>query len=336
MKHRRLGGSGLLVSELGLGTMIFGENSGRGVAPADARRMIDFYLDRGGNHFDLANVYAGGRSEEIVGEALRGKRDRVVLATKVRWPMGDGPNESGLSRYHIFNAVEASLRRLGTDTIDVLYLHGWDPWTPLTETLFALHDLVSAGKARYIGVSNFKAWQMMKALGLSDCNSWPRFIAAQYQYSLVVRDIEAEFTDLCLSEGVGLVPWGPLGGGFLSGKYRRDEPPADASRGRIYSTPDAWEESWVRRATDRNWQILDAVNEIGSGQGRTASQVSLAWLLAKPAVSSVIIGARTLEQLADNLDAATLELTAGELCVLNQASEVPATYPYRSVMTATR
>jgi aryl-alcohol dehydrogenase-like predicted oxidoreductase len=336
MKHRRLGGSGLLVSELGLGTMIFGENSGRGVAHADARRMIDFYLDRGGNHFDLANVYAGGRSEEIVGEALHGKRDRVVLATKVRWPMGDGPNDVGLSRYHIFNAVEASLRRLGTEVIDVLYVHGWDPWTPLAETLSALHDLVSAGKVRYVGVSNFKAWQTMKALGLSDCNGWPRFIAAQYQYSLVVRDIEAEFTDLCLSEGVGLVPWGPLGGGFLSGKYRRGERPTDTSQGRIASTPDAWEESWARRATDRNWKILDAVSGIAVGKGRSASQVSLAWLLAQPAVSSVVIGARTLEQLTDNIGAASLELSASELCLLNQVSEVPTTYPYRSVMTATR
>jgi len=336
MKYRRLGGSGLLVSELGLGTMIFGENSDRGVAAADARRMIDAYLDAGGNHFDVANVYAGGRAEEIVGEALAGKRDRVVLTTKVRWPMGEGPNDAGLSRYHMFNSVEASLRRLGTDVIDVLYVHGWDPWTPLTETFSALHDLVSAGKVRYVGVSNFKAWQTMKALGLSDCKGWPRFIAAQYQYSLVVRDIEAEFTDLCLSEGVGLVPWGPLGGGFLSGKYRRGKPPTDASQGRIASTPDAWEESWARRATDRNWKIIDAVKEIASKQGRAASQVSLAWLLAQPAVSSVILGARTLEQLVDNIGAVTLELTPAELCLLDQASALPAAYPYRSVNAAMR
>jgi aryl-alcohol dehydrogenase-like predicted oxidoreductase len=316
--------------------MIFGEHTDRGVTPADARRMIDYYLDAGGNHFDVANVYAGGQAEEIVGEALRGKRDRVVLATKVRWPMGSGPNDAGLSRYHIFNAVEASLRRLGTDTIDVLYLHGWDPWTPLAETLSALNDLVSSGRARYIGVSNFKAWQAMKALGISDSHSWPRFIAAQYQYSLVVRDIEAEFTDLCLSEGVGLVPWGPLGGGFLSGKYQRGERPREASQGRVASTPDAWEESWARRATDRNWKILDAVHKVAKERGASASQVALAWLLARPAVSAVILGARTHEQLADNLGSAMLELTADELRLLNQVSEAPAAYPYRAVTTATR
>jgi aryl-alcohol dehydrogenase-like predicted oxidoreductase len=316
--------------------MIFGEETDRGVTPADACRMIDYYLDAGGNHFDIANVYAGGRAEEIVGKALRGKRDRVVLATKVRWPMGNGPNDAGLSRYHVFNAVESSLRRLGTDTIDVLYLHGWDPWTPLMETLSALNDLVSAGKARYVGVSNFKAWQTMKALGLSDCRGWPRFVAAQYQYSLVVRDIEAEFTDLCVSEGVGLVPWGPLGGGFLSGKYRRGDRPTEASQGRIASTPDAWEESWARRATEHNWKILEAVREVGEGRGATASQVSLAWLLARPAVSSVILGARTAQQLADNLGATALELTAEESCLLTQASDVPAAYPYRSVATEAR
>jgi aryl-alcohol dehydrogenase-like predicted oxidoreductase len=336
MKFHRLGGSGLLVSELGLGTMTFGENTDRGVAPADARRMIDTYLDAGGNHFDIANVYAGGRAEEIVGEALRGKRDRVILATKVRWPMGGGPNDAGLSRYHIFNAVEASLRRIGTDTIDVLYLHGWDAWTPLTETLAALNDLVSAGKVRYIGVSNFKAWQAMKALGLSDANSWPRFVAAQYQYSLVVRDIEPEFSDLCLSEGVGLVPWGPLGGGFLSGKYRRGERPTDASHGRIALTPDEWEESWARRSTERNWKVLDAVNETASKRGSTTSQVALAWLLNQPAVCSVIVGARTPTQLVENIGATATHLTEEEMCLLSNASEAPALYPYRGVNSARR
>ena len=259
-----------------------------------------------------------------------------MLTTKVRWPMGGGPNDAGLSRYHIFNAVEASLRRLGTDVIDVLYLHGWDPWTPLIETLAALNDLVGAGKVRYVGVSNFKAWQVMKALSLSDRNGWPRFIAAQYQYSLVVRDIEPEFTDLCLSEGVGLVPWGPLGGGFLSGKYRRGQRPAEASDGRLASTPDAWEESWARRATERNWAILDAVSDIAARHGRTASEVALAWLLVQPAVASVIIGARTAEQLTDNLGAAGFDLTKDELCILGRASEIPAGYPYRSVATTLR
>jgi aryl-alcohol dehydrogenase-like predicted oxidoreductase len=316
--------------------MIFGEESDRGVAANDARRMIDAYLDAGGNHFDVANVYAGGRAEEIVGEAVRERRDKVVLTTKVRWPVGSGPNDAGLSRYHIFNAVEGSLRRLGTDVIDVLYMHGWDPWTPLVETLGAFADLVATGKVRYVGVSNLKAWQVMKALSISDCHGWPRFIAAQYQYSLVVRDIEAEFIDLCLSEGVGLVPWGPLGGGFLSGKYRADQRPTKASDGRLAATPDAWEESWARRATERNWSILDAVNDLAASRGRPASEVALAWLLAQPAVASVIIGARTIEQLSENLGSAGLELSGEELGSLGRASDFPAAYPYRAVNSETR
>lgn len=336
MKYRRLGNSGLLVSELGLGTMIFGEESDRGVAPRDARRLVDAYLDAGGNHFDIANVYAGGRAEEIVGEAVRERRDRVVLTTKVRWPVGNGPNDAGLSRYHIFNAVEGSLRRLGTDVIDVLYMHGWDPWTPLVETLSAFADLVAAGKVRYIGVSNLKAWQVMKALSISDRHGWPRFIAAQYQYSLVVRDIEAEFIDMCLSEGLGLIPWGPLGGGFLSGKYRADRRPTGSSDGRLAMTPDLWEESWARRATERNWSILDAVGSIAARYGRPASEVALAWLLAQPAVASVIVGARTLEQLAENLGAAELKLSSDELLALDRVSDVPAAYPYRAVNVEAR
>jgi aryl-alcohol dehydrogenase-like predicted oxidoreductase len=336
MNYRRLGNSGLLVSELALGTMIFGEESDRGVAPGDARRLVDAYLDAGGNHFDIANVYAGGRAEEIVGEAVRERRDKVVLTTKVRWPVGSGPNDAGLSRYHIFNAVEDSLRRLGTDVIDVLYMHGWDPWTPLVETLGAFADLVAAGKVRYVGVSNLKAWQVMKALSISDHQGWPRFIAAQYQYSLVVRDIEAEFIDLCLSEGVGLVPWGPLGGGFLSGKYRADQRPTRASEGRLAGTPDAWEESWARRATERNWRILDAVDGIAASHGRPVSEVALAWLLAQPAVSSVVVGARTVEQLWENLGAALLQLSGEELGDLGRISESPAAYPYRGVNGVTR
>ncbi len=331
MKQRRLGNTGLLVSELALGTMTFGEDSDRGVPPDEARRLISRYLDAGGNHFDVADVYAGGRAEEIVGEAAAAVRDSVVITTKVRWPTGPGGNDAGLSRYHIRRAVEASLRRLRTDRVDVLYMHGWDAWTPLEESLRAFDDLVAAGKVLYIGVSNFKAWQVMKALGLSDRHGWARFVAAQYQYSLLVRDIEAEFVDLCLSEGVGLVPWGPLGGGFLSGKYKRDKRPTDPSQGRIATTPDAWEESWVHRATSRNWDILDAVSEVATRRGGTTAQVALAWLLARPAVTSVLVGARIAEQLAANLAAVSLGLDADELAVLERASALPAAYPYRGV-----
>jgi len=335
MKFRRLGNSGLLVSELGLGTMTFGEEGDRGVAPSDARQIIEMYLDAGGNHFDIANVYAGGRAEEIVGEAVQDVRDRIVLTTKVRWPMGSGPNDAGLSRYHIFNAVEASLRRLGTDAIDVLYLHGWDPWTPLVESLGALADLVADGKVRYVGVSNFKAWQVMKALSISDGRGWPRFIAAQYQYSLVVRDIEPEFADLLPSEGIGLVPWGPLGGGFFSGKYSRSERP-EAAQGRIASTPDEWEESWVRRSTDQNWDIVTTVGAIADKHDATSSQVALGWLLTRPTVSSIVVGTRTASHLADNLGALDLELSADDLATLDETSSFPLPYPYRSINAAAR
>jgi aryl-alcohol dehydrogenase-like predicted oxidoreductase len=330
MKYRRLGDSGLLVSELGLGTMTFGEESERGVAAAEARRIIEAYLEAGGNHFDVADVYAGGRAEEIVGEAVRDARDRIVLATKVRWPMGLGPNDAGLSRYHILKAVEASLRRLRTDAIDVLYLHGWDPWTPLQESMAALADLVASGKVRYVAVSNFKAWQVMKALAVSDLRGWPRFIAAQYQYSLVSRGIEQELTELFAAEGVGLVPWAPLGGGFLTGRYRRGERPEEAAAGRLATAPDDWEESWVRRATDRNWAILDVAGAVARRRGCTVSQVALRWLLAQPTVSSVVVGVRNAAQLADNLGAAAIELDREEVIALTEASKVPLAYPYRS------
>jgi aryl-alcohol dehydrogenase-like predicted oxidoreductase len=334
MQHRRLGNSGLLVSELALGTMIFGEKSDRGV-PADvAARIVARYLEAGGNHFDIADVYAGGAAEEIVGSAIKSSRDRLVVTTKVRWPTGSDANQAGLSRYHIFNSVEASLRRLQTDRIDVLYMHGWDAWTPLEESLRAFDDLVTAGKVRYIGVSNFKAWQVMKALGLGDHYGWARFVAAQYQYSLVVRDIESEFSDMCVSEGVGIVPWGPLGGGFLTGKYRRDRPPAGA--GRIASTPDEWEESWQRRATEVNWAILDAVGAIAAAHGATHGEVALAWLLTRPAVASVVVGARTVEQLERNLPGAELKLASEEVERLDSISARPRSYPDRAVNSHSR
>jgi aryl-alcohol dehydrogenase-like predicted oxidoreductase len=290
--------------------------------------MIARYIDAGGNHIDTANVYTGGRSEEIVGKAIKGKRDDLVIATKVRFGTGPGKNDQGLSRYNIMRAAEASLRRLNIDTIDLYYFHGWDPLTPLDESLRAFDDLVTAGKVRYIGVSNFKAWQMMKALGVSDTHGWVRFVAAQYQYSLVVRDLEYEFADLCQSEGVGLVPWGPLGGGFLSGKYQRGGRPGE---GRISQSPEGHEESWHRRSSDRNWDIIDAVGAIAGARGATYPQIALAWLLHQPNVSSVIIGARTLDQYEDNMGAAEIDLTADELAELDRVSALPDLYPYRMI-----
>jgi aryl-alcohol dehydrogenase-like predicted oxidoreductase len=336
MRYRRLGNCGVLLSELALGTMIFGEPSPRSTPPNEAERIIHRFIDAGGNHIDTADVYAGGRSEEIVGRAIKGKRAGLVLASKVRFATAEGPNDTGLSRYHIIQGVEASLRRLQVETIDLLYMHGWDNLTPLDESLRAFDDLVSAGKIRYIGVSNFKAWQLMKALGLSDQHGWARFVAAQYQYSLVVRDIELEFLDLCQSEGVGLVPWGPLGGGFLSGKYQRDNPPTVSEQGRLATEPDEHEESWIRRSTERNWRLLDVMNDIVQDYSFTHSQIALAWLLTRPGVSSVIAGVRTLQQLEDNLGALEVELPQDEISRLDEVSAIEDGYPYRFIRDALR
>ena len=329
MKMRVLGRSGLVVSELALGTMVFGEGPPRGTGPQDAAAIIRRYLEAGGNHLDCADVYAGGRSEEIVGEAIAGRRDEVVLATKVRFTTGEGPNDVGLSRVHVVRGVEDSLRRLRTDHVDLLYVHTWDPLTDLHETLRALDDLVAAGKVRSIGVSNFKAWQVMKALGISDRYGWGRFVAAQYQHSLVVRDIEREFTDLCETEGIGMVPWSPLGGGFLSGKYSAGRRPTDPEEGRLATQPADDEEAWDRRDTERNWAILAEVERVAAEVGATASQVAVAWLLTKPYVSSAIIGVRTMEQLDDNLGAAALELPQDAVDGLDAVSALRLGYPYR-------
>lgn len=331
MKYRQLGKSGVLVSDLCLGTMIFGEESSRGTSKKEAVKIIHRYLDAGGNHIDTANVYAGGRSEEIVGEALKGHRQNIILATKVRFSMGDGLNDQGLSRYHIAAQVEASLKRLQTDTIDLYYMHCWDSLTPLEESLRAFDDLVKAGKVRYMGVSNFKAWQIMKALATSDANHLNRFVAGQYQYSLVKRDIEYEFVDLCVSEGIGIVPWGPLGGGFLTGKYQPGEKPEDANAGRLAVMAEDTEEYWERRSTQRNWKIVEAVGKIARDRKHSYAQIALAWLRAKPFVSSIVIGARTLSQLEDNLKSAEIELSSEEMETLDRASKMPELYPYRFI-----
>lgn len=331
MEYRQLGRSGLAVSVLGLGTMVFGEDSPRRADPSEAKRMVLRFLEAGGNHIDTANVYADGRAEEIVGAAIRGRRSEVVLATKVRFARGSGPNDAGLSRGHILREVEASMRRLEVDHLDLLYMHCWDPLTPIEESLRAFDDLVRAGKVRHIGVSNFKAWQLMKALGISASSGWSRFVGAQYQYSLVARNIEAEFLDLCAAEGVGLVPWSPLGGGFLSGKYRADHRPSEPGEGRLATQPDQDEEAWHRRATERNWRIIEAVTAAAEAEGATVAQVALSWLLGRPAVASVIVGARTLEQLEENLSAGDVSLSGQSVDLLDEASALEPVYPYRFI-----
>ncbi|MBN1121246.1 MAG: aldo/keto reductase [Anaerolineae bacterium] len=329
METRRLGQSGLMVSELSLGTMIFGEQSERSTPPGEAKNILSRYVEAGGNFIDTANVYADGRSEEIIGEWLADqKRDELIIATKVRFSRGSDPNAEGLSRYHIMREVENSLRRLNTDVIDLYYAHMWDDQTPIEETLRAFDDLIAAGKVRYIGLSNFKAWQVMAAQAAADAHGYARFVAAQYQYSLVTRDIEYEYIDLFRREGLGQCPWGPLGGGFLSGKYQRGQRPDD---GRISTTPDHDEESWNRRSTDRNWAIIDAVGAIAEQRGKTYAQVAINWLLTQDTVSSVIMGVRTMEQLEDNLGAVGWALTGEELAALDDASAMPDLYPYRMI-----
>jgi aryl-alcohol dehydrogenase-like predicted oxidoreductase len=326
MEYRQLGSSGLRVSALTLGTMTFG---GRGnfanVGSTDvdgAKRQIDLCLDRGVNFIDTANVYSNGLSEEIVGAAVKGRRDRLVLATKARMPMGDGPNDAGLSRHHLIAECEASLRRMDVDHIDLYQVHEWDGATPLEETMAALDALVQSGKVRYVGVSNYSGWQLMKALAIADSYGYERFVTQQIYYSLQARDAEYELVPIAIDQGIGILVWSPLAGGLLSGKYRRG---VDGPAGSRHLTD--WNEPPVRDE-DQLYDIVDALVEIGEGHGVSAAQVALAWLIDRPGVVSVIVGARTDEHLADNLGAAELKLSDGERDRLEQLSRPPLLYPY--------
>lgn len=328
MEYRRLGKTGLMVSELCLGTMTFG----RELDEAGSKEILARFLEAGGDFVDTADVYEGGLSEEITGRALASSgaaRESVVLATKVRMPMGDGPNDAGLSRKHVIAGCEASLKRLGTDYIDLYQAHLWDAATPLEETLSALTDLVRQGKVRYIGVSNFAAWQMVKALYTSELNGFERFVSMQPQYSLVEREVEREILPACIEEGVGVMPWGPLGGGFLSGKYSPGQQPPEGSR--IAGAADDLEESWQRRSIERNWRTLDIVAEVSEETGKSFPQIALNWLLRQPGVVSPILGARRTGQLEDNLGASGWELDAGQVTRLSEASATESVYPQRMI-----
>ena len=325
MEYRRLGHSGLYVSSLTLGTMTFGGRGGFSkvgdTGVAGAKRQIDMCLDAGVNLFDTANIYSGGESEAILGEAISGRRDDLLLATKVRMSVGEGPNDTGLSRHHIIRQCEESLRRLGTDYVDLYQVHEWDGLTPLEETLEALDTLVRSGKVRYVGSSNYAGWQLMKALGISERFGLQRYVSQQIHYTLQAREAEYELVPVALDQGCSILVWSPLAGGLLSGKYRRDE---DASEGRHV---EGWDEPPVRDA-DKLYDIVDALVEIAEGRGVSAAQVALAWLLGRPSVASVIIGARTDEQLADNLGAAELGLSEEERRRLDEVSAPPLIYPF--------
>ena len=327
MKNKPLGRSGLYVSELCLGTMTFG---GAGfwtvigtLGEAEVDRIVGGALDAGINFIDTANVYSDGQSETLLGKSLarlKRRRDSVVIATKVRGRMGKGVNQIGLSRYHIMTSIDESLSRLGLDHIDLYQIHGVDPTTPIEETLRALDDLVRAGKVRYIGLSNLPAWQQMKALALQDHHGWSRFVSAQMYYSIAGRDLEREVAPLALDQGLGILPWSPLAGGLLSGKFdlESDAKVEGARRSQFDFPP-------VDRA--RAAACLRAMRPIAERRGVSVARVALAWLLAQPHVTSVIIGAKSERQLSDNIAATELALTADELAALDAASALPPEYP---------
>jgi len=335
MEYRQLGHSRLRISALTLGTMTFGGRGGFSAVGATgvdgARRQVDMCLDAGVNLIDTADVYSGGLAEEITGEAVKGRRDRLLLSTKVRMTMGDGPNDAGLSRQHIIAGCEASLRRLDTDHIDIYHVHEWDGQTRLEETLSALNSLVSAGKVRYLAASNYTGWQLMKALAVADRHGFERFAAQQVYYSLEARDAEYELVPLAVDQGLGILVWSPLAGGLLSGKYRRNGSPESGTR----QVSGTWNEPPVR-TREKLYDTVEILVDIAAAHGASPAQVALAWLLGRPAVTSVIIGARTDEQLIDNLGGASLLLSADERAALDKVSAPELIYPYwHQLYTAT-
>jgi aryl-alcohol dehydrogenase-like predicted oxidoreductase len=326
MEYRQLGRSGLRISTLTLGTMTFGGKGGFGsVGSTDlegAKRQIGMALDAGVNLIDTADVYSGGESEEIVGQAIKGKRDGLLLSSKVRMSMGDGPNDAGLSRHHILSGIEASLRRLGTDHIDIYHVHEWDGQTPVEETLSTLDSLVQSGKVRYLAASNYSGWQLMKALAAADARGHERFAAEQIYYSLEARDAEYELVPVAIDQGLGILVWSPLAGGLLSGKFRRDADQPENSR-----HLNGWNEPPVRNE-DRLYDTIEVLVDVAKAHEVSAAQVALAWLLSRPAVTSLVIGARTDEQLADNLKSADLVLSSAERAALDQVSTPDLIYPH--------
>lgn len=325
MDYRKLGNSGAVVSAYCLGTMTFGAEADE----ATSFRLMDDYVAAGGNFIDTANVYSAGVSEEIVGRWLKGKKLRdLVITTKGRFPMGDGPNHLGLSRKNLREALDASLKRLGVEHIDLYQMHAFDALTPLEETLRFLDDSIRNGKIAYYGFSNFLGWQMTKAVWLARANGYQPPVTLQPQYNLLVRDIEHEIVPAAQDAGIGLLPWSPLGGGWLSGKYQRDQMPTGATR--LGENPKRGMEAFEKRnANARTWAVIGAVEDIAKARGASMAQVALAWAAAQPAVTSVILGARTQAQLADNLGAATLALSDAELARLSEVSKPEmADYPY--------
>lgn len=325
MEYHMLGKTGLKVSELCMGAMTFG----REASESESFAMLNRFVESGGNFIDTANVYSTGISEEIVGRwVAKKRRDDFVIATKVRFPMGQAANDLGLSRKHILQSAAASLLRLKSDYIDLYQVHAWDPLTPLEETLSTLNDLVRRGMVRYIGASNFRAWQLQKAIDLSRANGWDAFVCLQPQYNLLSRATEFELIPLCLNEGLGVIPWSPLRGGWLSGKFHRgmSAPPSD-SRVKV-AEEKGWGENWTSYNNETTWRILDELSAVAKDAGKSEAQVALRWLMQKPGVTAPIVGARTMEQLMNNLAASGWSLSDAQMKRLDEASDPAVSYPY--------
>lgn len=326
MKYNQLGNTGVLVSEICLGTMTFGGNGywkAMGELQQDAvNDIIKTAFDNGVNFIDTANVYSFGQSETLLGQALKTlglSRNELILATKVRGRMGEGKNQVGLGRLQIMQQIEGSLKRLQTDHVDLYQIHGFDPITPLEETMRGLEDVVRSGKVRYLGCSNLAAWQVMKANGIAEKNGWTKFVSTQNYYSIAGRDLENEIVPMVQDQQMGILPWSPLAGGFLSGKYTRTNKPEDGSRRLNFDFPPVNQE--------RAYDIIDAMQPIADDHRVSVARIALAWVLAKPAVTSVIIGAKNTDQLIDNIKAADLSLTSEQLAELDQVSATPRPYP---------
>jgi aryl-alcohol dehydrogenase-like predicted oxidoreductase len=336
MEYATLGRSGCVVSTLALGTMTFGAETDE----AGSLAQLDRFIEAGGTLVDVADVYAGGMSEQIVGRWLADRpadiRARVVLATKGRFATGPDGNDVGLSRRHLERALDASLDRLGVDQVDLYQVHAWDPLTPLEETVATLDAMVGSGKVRYVGLSNYTGWQVQKTVAVARAMGAEIPVTLQPQYNLLAREIEWEIVPSCLDAGLGLLPWSPLGGGWLTGKYTRDQRPSGATR--LGENPERGVEAYDRRSSvDRTWDVVEAVGDVAKARGVSMAQVALAWVADRPGVSSVILGARTLEQLEDNLGAAGLHLTDEERSRLDDASNPqPASYPYGDIGTDQR
>ncbi len=329
MEYRRLGGSGFKVPELSFGTGTFGGGneffrSWGNTDAAGATRLVDVCLDAGLNMFDTADAYSNGLAEQILGQAIKGRRDRVIISTKATFRVGPGPNDIGSSRYHLIQTIEGSLRRMGTDYIDLFQLHGFDAGTPVEEVLQTLDTMVKAGKIRYLGCSNFSGWHLMKSLAVADRYGWTRYVAHQAYYSLIGRDYEWELMPLGIDQKVGAVVWSPLGWGRLTGKMRRGQPLPETTRLRSKISNDIGPPV----SDEYVYRVVDALDEVSRETGKTVAQIASNWLLRRPTVATLVIGARNEEQLRQNLGAVGWELTPAQVAKLDAASATPAAYPY--------